>query len=73
MIAETRTTKALRNVVLALTLNLTGATSMTNSDTSIFSASGFQALVYQRVLSELRQGENWPISGWTWPRPQSGL
>jgi hypothetical protein len=46
---------------------------MTNSDTSIFSASGFQALVYQRVLSELRQGENWPISGWTWPRPQSGL
>ena len=31
MIAETRTTKALRNVVFALTLTLTGATSMTNS------------------------------------------
>jgi hypothetical protein len=31
MIAETRTTKALRNVVIALTLTLTGATSMTNS------------------------------------------
>src|ERR1700746_3101230 len=31
MIAETRTTKALRNVVSALTLTLTGATSMTNS------------------------------------------
>jgi len=31
MIAETITTKALRNVVFALTLTLTGATSMTNS------------------------------------------
>ena len=31
MIAETRTTKALRNVVFAFTLTLTGATSMTNS------------------------------------------
>ena len=31
MIAETRTMKALRNVVFALTLTLTGATSMTNS------------------------------------------
>jgi hypothetical protein len=31
MIAETRTTKALRNVVFALTLTLTGATSLTNS------------------------------------------
>ena len=31
MIAETRTTKKLRNVVFALTLTLTGATSMTNS------------------------------------------
>jgi hypothetical protein len=31
MIAETRTTKALRNVVFAVTLTLTGATSMTNS------------------------------------------
>ena len=31
MIAETRTTKALRNVVFTLTLTLTGATSMTNS------------------------------------------
>ena len=30
MIAETRTTKALRNVVFALTLTLTGATSVTN-------------------------------------------
>ena len=31
MIAETRTTKALRNVVFALTLTLIGATSITNS------------------------------------------
>ena len=31
MIAETRTMKALRNVVFALTLTLAGATSMTNS------------------------------------------
>jgi hypothetical protein len=31
MIAETRTTKALRNGVFAVTLTLTGATSMTNS------------------------------------------
>lgn len=31
MIAKTRTTKALHNVVFALTLTLTGATSMTNS------------------------------------------
>jgi N-acetyl-gamma-glutamylphosphate reductase len=31
MIAETRTTKALRNVVFALTLTLTGARSMTHS------------------------------------------
>jgi hypothetical protein len=31
MIAETRTMKALRNVVVAFTLTLTGATSMTNS------------------------------------------
>ena len=31
MIAETRTTKALRNIAFALTLTLTGATSMTNS------------------------------------------
>jgi hypothetical protein len=31
MIAETRTTKALRNVVFALTLTLMGATSLTNS------------------------------------------
>jgi hypothetical protein len=31
VIAETRTMKALRNVVFALTLTLTGATSMTNS------------------------------------------
>ena len=31
MIAETRTTKAVRSVVFALTLTLTGATSMTNS------------------------------------------
>ena len=30
MIAEARTTKALRNVVFALTLTLIGATSMTN-------------------------------------------
>jgi hypothetical protein len=34
MIAETRTTKALRNVAFALTLTLIGATSMTNSSTA---------------------------------------
>lgn len=34
MIAETRTTKALRNVVFALTLTLTGVASFTNSSTA---------------------------------------
>jgi hypothetical protein len=39
MIAETRTVKALRNVVFALTLTLIGATSMTNSDVAQAQAS----------------------------------
>jgi hypothetical protein len=34
MIAETRTTKALRDVAFALTSTLTGAASMTNSSVS---------------------------------------
>ena len=39
MISETRTTKALRNVVFPLTLTLIGATSMTNSSVAQAQAS----------------------------------